>query len=115
LATGGWRPKSTVYELYKRLSDERWHRRAELEKITAGKADLEDRLAKYDAVASTEDFGLWKRKTIGSGSNSLKGRILQKREPKPKPSAGSQRKHKLSPLPLTKSEERPSAFVIFWL
>jgi hypothetical protein len=55
--TGGWRAKSTIYELYKRLSDERWHRRAELEKIAAGKADLDDRLARIRRRGKHR--GLW--------------------------------------------------------
>jgi hypothetical protein len=46
LATGGYRPGSAIYDLFKRLSDQQWHSVTELEKITAGRADFDSRLAR---------------------------------------------------------------------
>lgn len=46
LQTGGWDKNSTIYDLYRRLSDQQWHTRAELETVTAGRAKTDDRLAR---------------------------------------------------------------------
>jgi hypothetical protein len=46
LQTGGWDKNSAIYDLYRRLSDQQWHTRSELETVTAGRANTEDRLAR---------------------------------------------------------------------
>jgi hypothetical protein len=46
LQTGGWDKNSAIYDLYRRLSDQQSHTRAELETVVAGRANVDDRLAR---------------------------------------------------------------------
>jgi uncharacterized protein with ParB-like and HNH nuclease domain len=44
--SGGYRLGSAIGDLYRRLSDEQWHQRAELEQVVAGRANFDDRIGK---------------------------------------------------------------------
>jgi len=46
LTTGGWEKNSAIYDLYKHLSDQQWHPYEELVQVTAGRANVLDRLSR---------------------------------------------------------------------
>lgn len=77
LKTGGWEPPSAIHDLYKRLSDGQWHPRAELEQIAAGRANLDDRLARIRRRGShhtlwtlEETDGSFRLKYMASGAGA---------------------------------------------
>lgn len=46
LQTGGWEKNSAIFDLYRKLTDQQWHTRADLESVVAGRANTDDRLAR---------------------------------------------------------------------